>query len=296
MTRSMMFPDGHYYSPLPHVPDIIADQARIFRRQTEAECPGICFNTDTQLDLLRELAAYYQDLPFGPRPEQGMRYYYDNPMYSYGDAIFLYSMLRHVKPRRYIEVGSGYSSCVALDTNQRFLDGGLECIFIEPEPQRLYSLLAPNDRAHVKVLPHRVQDTPFEIFEELQENDILFIDSSHVTKIGSDVNFIMFEVLPRLKPGVFIHIHDIGFPFEYPRDWVVNGCAWNEAYLLRAFLMFNSEFRIRLFSSFLAAEHSELLYQLLPLCSKNPGGQIWLQREKCVQPLLSSPSDLSLNP
>ena len=111
-------------------------------------------------------------------------------------------------------------------------------------------------------------------------NDILFIDSTHVSKLGSDVNRIFFEILPTLQPGVLIHFHDIFWPFEYPSDWVKKGFAWNEAYILRAFLEFNDSFEIIFFASFLHTHHHAWFQENMPLWLKNSGGNIWLRRRK----------------
>ena len=119
------------------------------------------------------------------------------------------------------------------------------------------------------------------LFDELAENDILFIDSTHVSKTGSDVNYILFEILPRLKPGVFIHFHDVFYPFEYPREWVFGGFNWNENYLLHAFLMYNETFEIKIFADYLHVHHKEI-FKEMPLCYKNTGGNLWLQKGRAV--------------
>jgi hypothetical protein len=104
------------------------------------------------------------------------------------------------------------------------------------------------------------------------------IDSSHVVKCGSDVNFLLSDVLPSLQPGVWVHFHDIFWPFEYPMDWLLEGRAWNEAYMVRSFLQYNSRFQIRLFNSFLGARHQDELARLFPLGVKDTGGSLWLQK------------------
>jgi hypothetical protein len=116
-----------------------------------------------------------------------------------------------------------------------------------------------------------------EIFKQLDRNDILFIDSTHVSKTGSDVNFILFEILPLLKSGVLIHFHDISYPFEYPKDWVFGGRNWNENYLLRAFLMYNNDFKIYLFTHFLHLYYREA-FEEMPLSFKNIGGSLWIEK------------------
>ncbi len=101
-----------------------------------------------------------------------------------------------------------------------------------------------NDEMKINMLEMPIQDVDLTIFEKLEANDLLFIDSSHVSKIGSDLHTIMFEILPILKNGVYIHFHDIRFPFEYSRELINSKVFWNEAYLLRSFLMFNNSFQI----------------------------------------------------
>ena len=144
-------------------------------------------------------------------------------------AIILYALLRRLRPKRIIEVGSGFSSALMLDSNDRFLDGSICSTFIEPYPERLRSLLTEHDKGRIELLQTAVQSVPRDVFAPPVTNDILFIDSSHVTKIGSDVNYLLFEILPRLKPGVVVHVHDVMWPFEYPKEWLMEGRAWNEA-------------------------------------------------------------------
>src|SRR5690606_22964232 len=115
-------------------------------------------------------------------------------------------------------------------------------------------------------------------FDRLEADDILFIDSTHVAKTGSDVNYILFEILPRLKSGVLIHFHDVFYPFEYPRDWVFAGRNWNEDYLLRAFLMYNPAFEIILFSHYLHKHHPDA-FAAIPLCYNNRGGNLWIVKK-----------------
>ncbi|MBF0510802.1 MAG: class I SAM-dependent methyltransferase, partial [Candidatus Omnitrophica bacterium] len=121
-------------------------------------------------------------------------------------------------------------------------------------------------------------DVDVSFFDELGENDILFVDSSHVSKTGSDVNHILFNILPKLNKGVLIHFHDIFYPFEYPKPWVLEGRCWNEDYLLRAFLSYNNSFEIVVFNTFLEHFHEDWFKENMPLCLKNKGGSIWLRK------------------
>ena len=258
--------------------EVRADKSRIFDRSLR-ELGGIDLKLDDQLKLLDELAHFYAEQPFKEDPTEGMRYYYSNGYFSYSDALLLYCMIRYAKPKRIIEIGSGFSSFVMLDTNERFFDNSIRMTFIEPYPDRLRSRLKNTDHNAVNLIPKRVQDVELERFSELRAGDILFVDSSHVSKVGSDVNHILFEILPRLSPGVFVHIHDIHYPFEYHEDWILKRqWFWNEAYLLRAFLQYNSAFKIRIWNQFLSKHFPEKVEKCMPLAAKNPGGSLWLQR------------------
>ena len=282
-TRDMLkqagfVPPGHFYSPIPNFEDIKRDECRIFG-EVPVTVPGIDLNPADQMELLTRFIPYYQQMSFTPERQEGYRYYYENPAFSYSDAIVLHCLMRHVQPRRIIEVGSGFSSCMVLDTNERFFDNEIETTFIEPYPELLQSLLKEEDKSRVRILPTRLQDVDIAEFEVLEENDVLFVDSTHVSKIDSDVNRILFEILPRLNPGVYIHFHDIFYPFEYPAEWVLEGRAWNEIYILRAFLQFNRNFRPVLMNTYMEYFHPEFFEENLPLCMQNTGGSIWLRRE-----------------
>lgn len=186
-------------------------------------------------------------------------------------------MIRHFQPKRIIEIGSGHTSALMLDTNERFMNQQTELTFIEPYPKRLHSLLKETDRTNCIILETPVQDVPASYFEQLQENDFLFIDSSHVSKIGSDVNHIFFDVLPVIKTGVIVHFHDVFWPFEYPLAWIKQGRAWNEAYLLRAFLQYNECFEIILFNQYLCSCFPEFYQQRTG--STQTGGSIWIRKK-----------------
>lgn len=154
--------------------------------------------------------------------------------------------------------------------------GGVDFTFIEPYPERLKSLLTPHD--NVRIIEEKLQDVDTDIFSSLQAGDILFIDSTHVSKIDSDVNLYLFNILPRLAKGVLIHIHDIPYPFEYYKEWIYNGRAWNEAYMIRTFLQFNTSFKIKFWGSYFENVHKELYFKHMPLCAKCPGGSLWLEK------------------
>jgi predicted O-methyltransferase YrrM len=271
-----IYPVGHYYSPLPNIDDVLRDFPRIYPAAPPRELPGIDLNDAEQLATLARMAPFMADAPFADQKQDGLRYYYRNNFFSYTDALFLYGMMRQAQPRRIIEVGSGFSSCVMLDTNERFLDNRTELTFIEPYPDTLNKAIHPSDR--IELRQQRLQDVDVQIFETLDADDILFIDSTHVAKIGSDVNYYLFDVFPRLKPGVLIHIHDVFYPFEYPDFCILKGMFWNECYMLRAFLSYSTAYEIVLFSHYLALFHFAALQALHPLCPRNIGGNLWLRK------------------
>ena len=274
--RTLWVPPGHFHSPIPAVRDLKVNQDEVFDLPPAVR--GVDLNEMEQVDLVKEFGLLYPEQPFMPGKTSGRRYLFENPNYSYADAITLYCMIRHLRPKRIIEIGSGYSSCAMLDVNELFFDNAIQCTFIDPYPQLLRTLMKESDFARTRIIGQRVQDVDVGIFRELEASDILFIDSSHVAKTGSDVNYILFKILPLLVKGVHIHFHDIFYPFEYPRGWVFEGRAWNEAYLLRAFLQYNSAFKIRFFMTYLLQNHRSTFESRLPLCLLNTGGSLWLEK------------------
>ena len=284
-------PPGHFHSPIPSADEIRQREERIFN--VPDEIPAIDLNTDEQLRTLAAFAEYYKELPFRAEKTRGLRYWFKNPMYSYSDGICLYSMMRHLRPKRIIEVGAGYSSCAMLDTNELFFDNSISLTIIEPHPQAFLSLLKRGDAKRIELLTSQLQDVGLNEFSRLSANDILFVDSSHVSKVGSDVNYLIFEILPLLQRGVYVHFHDIFYPFEYPKHWICDlGIAWTEAYLLRSFLQYNTSFRIAFFNTYLEDLFEKEVREAMPLCFNNKGGSIWLRKEvaelKGVRPTQSA--------
>lgn len=271
------WPPGHYYSPLPDF------EALRSRPESEpvpppAELPGVRLNEDAQLRLLEEFAGLYAEMPFRKQKTGGLRYRFDNVMFAHTDAVVLYCMIRHLKPRRIIEIGSGFSSLAMLDTNELHFGNSISCTFIDPDMQRLDPALKRGDRSRIAVIERPVQEVELDVFDCLEGRDILFIDSSHVTKADSDVNRIVFDILPRLRPGVHVHFHDAFYPFEYPEKWRRDGIAWNEAYLLRAFLQHNRAFEIVFFTTYMWQLHGERFAEAMPVCAKDHGGSLWIAR------------------
>lgn len=281
------FKPGHFYSPIPDYGDVFdKGVSRIDRSITEI--PGIDLNTKYQMSLAEEFAKYHDELPFPNTEASGARFWLDNGLYSYGDAVVLYSMMRHFNTKNIIEIGSGYSSAAMLDVNDSFFYGAIDFIFVEPYPDRLNALLSDKDKNRCQIYEKKIQDVPLSIFTALSENDLLFVDSSHVVKTGSDLLYILSEVVPRLNKGVLLHFHDIFWPFEYPDEWYQDGRAWNEAFFLKAFLQFNDSYEIVFYNAYMKAHYAALLEEKLPLMMKRPAhypytqgnSSLWLRKIK----------------
>jgi predicted O-methyltransferase YrrM len=270
-------PRGHYYSPLPDI-EFAAEFSRgAMRRAPAAAIPGVRLDLETQkpvIDAMLSVAAGF-DWPDRAAPER--RFFNDNRWFDKPDAFTLYAVMQTIKPARIIEIGSGFSSALMLDTRQFKAMDGLNLSFIEPEPMRLRTLLREGDSSAADILEQYVQNVPLSFFESLTANDILFVDSSHVSRVGSDLNHMLFEILPRLASGVWIHFHDIFWPFEYPESWLKKGISWNEAYLLRAFLMYNSSFDIAFWPAWAAGMDARIPAQLSQF-HLDRAQSIWLRR------------------
>lgn len=272
-------PPGHFYSP-------IVDTAALkdtFPKKRPAP-PEKLIDVDIDLDAMTKfwdeaLVPIIKTAPFSEKPDGIHRYHYMNPAYSFGDGTMLRAMILHNRPRRIVEVGSGWSSACILDTVFDEAKIATEITFVEPYPALLKSKLRGEDQRRVTILEKGVQDVPLSVFECLEANDILFIDGTHVVKTRSDVVHELTEVLPRLKPGVVIHFHDIFYPFEYAYEWVIeHNRSWNEVYALRNFLAYNERFKIIFFNDMFLQLRRDKLRRDCPAFLKNSGGAIWLKR------------------
>ena len=272
---------GHYYSTVPKLDDLKKNQDIIFQ---EKEIKDIDFNEEHQLKNLDEIKDFYKDYLYHDEDSdlKNYRYKKEGAFYRYSDSVFLYSMIRKSKPKKIIEVGSGHSSAIMLDTNEHFFNNEIEHIFIEPYSERLEGILKEEDYKKNKIIKQNVQNVDLSVFKSLEENDILFIDSTHVSKIASDVNYLFFEVFPVLKPGVLIHFHDIYYSFEYPKKWILEyRYFWNEVYVLRAFLMNNNSYKIEMFNTYLQNKKESWFKTEMPECLKGLErgvGSIWIKK------------------
>ncbi len=237
---------NHFYQPIPDTRELRLRRDSIWKN---SEMAGINMNKETQLRFLKEYFPIYCDeyIHFSRNKNQRSSEF----TFSFGggiaevDAEVLYCMVRHFKPSTIIEIGSGSSTLLiaqACQLNKKEDKKDSRFITVDPYPP---SVIKGNIPGLTRSIPRKVQELDIVFFRELKSGDILFIDSSHVSKIGSDVNYLYLEVLPRLNEGVIVHSHDIFLPSEYPEKWVMDKhIFWTEQYLLQAFLTYNSEFEV----------------------------------------------------
>jgi hypothetical protein len=272
------FPAGHYHSP-------VVDPATVENYVAQRATPGsdgfagIPIDVPAMLSLWDTTRDSIREAPFPEVKTAPFRFYFDGAPFPYGDALSLHAMIGHFRPRRIVEISSGFSTACMLDSAEVHQLHDLQIKCVEPYPERLQKLLKRSDKTRVGLFNVPVQEVVVQdIIGELNANDILFIDSGHVLKTGSDVHYEIFEILPALRPGVVVHIHDCPYPFEYPPQWIQKNYSWNEAYAVRAFLMFNPNFKIIFWGSLLKRLYSEKVVREGGRFARNSGTSLWLQR------------------
>ncbi len=269
---------NHFYHPIPDTSEI---DETIF--EEENELVGIDIGRERQLDLLRSFQALRKEYEAIPqRSSIPHQYRYDNTTFRAVDAEVLYCLIRQLRPKKIIEIGSGYSTLIsaqALEKNKEEGSPG-ELIAIEPYPNQV---LRDGFPGLTELRAQKLQEVDSSEFTSLGPNDILFMDSTHVLKLGSDVQYEYLQILPRLNPGVFVHVHDIFLPREYPRDWVMKAHRfWNEQYLLQPFLSFNSSFQVVWAGFYMHLHEPEAVAAAFPAYDpkKASPGSFWIKRTK----------------
>lgn len=277
----------HFYSPVPDIPDLEARQ--IWDRRSDLA--GIDFREDAQLALMKDLGARFGGecvWPDTPSEDPAQFFMGAGVPFSFGCAAALHSLIRAHRPRRVIELGSGSSSTVisaALALNGRD----------EPEKKAEYTIVDPYPGPAVqnglpsqtRLIADKAELLDITMFDALEKNDLFFVDSGHVVKIGGDVNFAILEVLPRLKPGVIVHFHDIPLPYEYPKIYYTGNPSfrvfWTESYLLQAFLTHNDQYEVLLGMCYLMTAHFEAFEKAFPHLNpsqrSNISGSFWIRRK-----------------
>jgi len=274
------FPPGHFYSVIPNITKDYNNNTTKFL--------NLDFNDENHKFILNEINNYLVnfDTEFGhanvTERQNEFKYTLLNGAFEWMDARLLYYFLQKNKPKKIIEIGSGNSTLLTYNTKQLFnLDVDIICI--EPYPSNYLQKL--HDTGKITLIKNNLEHVDLKIFTTLTENDILFIDSSHVLKLDSDVMYYFTKIFPILNKNVLIHIHDIFFPYDYPLQWLKEGRFWNEQYFLYTFLQYNTKFSIKFCNSYSGYKY----YKELELIQKNTyekknnkcngafyGGSIWL--------------------
>ncbi len=275
------WPKGHFYSPV-HSTDDLKDYEKVLNRSKGKfanTIPG--FSKENILKEFNMLKKYFKDFDFPEEEDGASRFYHKNISLPIMDSLLIFSMIRDKKPKRIVEIGSGFSSGLMMEVNEKYFNSKIKITFIEPYPAILNQRMKKGDKSKYKVIPTGVQDVPLDVFKQLEKDDILFIDSTHVSKFNSDVNYEIFDILPELKKGVIIHFHDIIEGFEYPKVWLDKGWAWNEAYLLRAYLTNNYDYNVLLMTNFITNHFPELVKKSFPNHDDEilNGGSLWLVKK-----------------
>ncbi len=263
----------HYYQPMINPKKHLTKSLR-----DDRELQGIDFNAEEQLDLLAKFNYNEELLKFPLSKKKDIEFYYDNGSYCSGDAEYLYNIVRHFKPNRIIEIGSGNSTLMVRNavTANKLDNSNYKCNHICIEPYEQPWL----EKIEIELIREKVENIDKSFFQKLESKDILFIDSSHIIRPQGDVLFEYLELLPTLKSGVLIHVHDIFTPKDYLNDWVYeNHFLWNEQYLLEAFITYNSEFKIIGALNYLTHNYRKEFAEKCPIFAKQQGrepGAFWM--------------------
>jgi predicted O-methyltransferase YrrM len=262
----------HFHFPIPET-----SKCRDHEVDNEFPMNGVSLDDCTMLSLLRELARF--NIEYAPT-------FSPTGFESNGDGAILYGMVRKWKPKRIIEVGSGSStevSAYAMQQNEARGSAMGEILAIEPYPKAKLQRLVKENPC-VKLLVQPAEEVDLGTFQQLEMNDILFIDSSHIIKCGNDVHYLYLRILPQIPVGTLVHIHDIRFPQDYPKDWLLTKkYFWNEQYLLQMFLSFNDSFEVVFASNYMRLRYpKEMQESLVGLDSYSEGwpGSFWMRRIK----------------
>jgi hypothetical protein len=266
-----VFPvSDHYYEPFSGS----SAESDSYKRSL----PGIKFDIENQLLFLENLKYQNELIEISTLPVSPLNYSFFKGPFRSGDAEILYNIVRFLKPKKIIEIGCGHSSLLiqhaVANTSKAQADYRCHHICIEPYEAGYLSEL------EVEFVKKPVEKIEFDLFEALEDGDILFIDSSHIIRPGGDVLFEYLEILPRLKKGVYIHIHDIFSPNGYLKEWVEDGVNfWNEQYLLEAFLSCNDSFKVVCSVNLLKNSYYTKLKEVCPFLSEErEPGSFWIQR------------------
>jgi hypothetical protein len=266
-----------YYSPVPNLEQLPDD---VWERRSALG--GIDLGVEAAIELIEdELASFVAefDVP-DSGPARPGTFYLHNENYESVDAELLYAILRARKPGRVLELGSGFTTLLIGEAARRNAAEGVETEHLVYDPFPRAKILGEDPPPPTRFEPLPATEVPLDAFRRLQAGDVLFVDTTHTVKLGSDVNYIVLDVLPALASGVIVHFHDVFLPWEYPREWFETmHYYWAEQYLLQAFLAYNNTFEVVIPAHAVAREYAKRLAAVVPSFSpdKRPGA-IWLAR------------------
>lgn len=264
----------HFYEPIP---DTRRLSNKIF--ESKPHFPELDLRENEQIELVKKLSKYSNELKEIPHKlsNNEQEYYFENNFFGAVDGTIYYSIIREFKPKKIIEIGAGFSTLIASKAAEKNEDTSITVI--DPFPKDFVKKGLPKVD---NIIAEQVQNVPIEKFKELIKNDILFIDSSHISAIGSDVNYLFLHVIPELNPGVLIHVHDCPIPFEHygKRRTLIKKRFWNEMYLVWAFLIGNSSYKILLLNTFFMKKNASILLKSFPIIEgkKINGSSLWAQK------------------
>jgi hypothetical protein len=272
-----------FYSPIPNLADLQA--RRVWEKRSSL--PGVDFREEAQVELVRALGDEFGRECAWPLHSDGdpTQFFTENGSFSFGCAAALHCMIRRLKPKRVIEIGSGNSTKVIAAAQKLNREDGadFEYTVVDPYPGKWVDIDVTGSG---RVIKERVELLEPGFFDCLGDGDILFIDSGHTVRIGGDVNFLYLDVLPRLAPGVVVHVHDIHFPYEYPKAYATNERFrqfWTEQYLLQSFLACNDRFEVLLGMYYLMTDQAEAFREAFKAYNPNlhqaVSGSFWMRRK-----------------
>jgi hypothetical protein len=276
---------SHYYSPIPDTRELAKNEGLW---QKKSDLVGLSFSPEKQLACLEEVFSKYKgESDFRvDRSNIPYEYYFNNAEFGLEDGLAFYSMIRHFKPSTIVEIGSGNSTMIGARACLKNQEDGRESrlISVEPYPRKFLVEGFPGLAGQVK---SKVEELDVAFFDQLGENDILFIDSSHVLRTGNDVTYLYLNILPRLREGVIVHVHDIFLPYEYPRQWVVgNRVFWTEQYLLQAFLTHNPLYEVLFGNVFMNKNYPDRMREVFShpegYRQRNIPNSFWMRRKSGV--------------
>ncbi len=260
----------HFYYPVPSLKEL-DDKTW----ETPFSEQPVNFDLNETRGLLKELQAYQHELSdIHDQSEDEHEFYWKNDSFNACDASVYYAMIRHFRPKRIVEIGAGFSTLMACKAAG--MNGDTRIDVIEPYPRPFLDDLPGISELKIA----KLQDIPLEYFDSLESGDFLFIDSTHVSKVGSDVNYEILRILPRLKPGVFIHFHDIYLPYDVPESWIKGKLFfWNEEYLIQALLLGGNSYRTIMPVYYLSNVAQQELGQIVGCeMPEYDGGSYWIRK------------------